>query len=453
MLEDFRDRKLGIMIHWGLYSVPAWAPRDTRLLDLLGEVEQGTYGVNDPRYADIDPILTSPYSEWYQNSQADPRTPTAAYHGEHFGDREYASFRADFEADIAGFDARTWASAFGGAGARYLVLITKHHDGYQLWPSAVGDTSPRPGFSSTRDLVGEVAEAVRAQGLMLGLYYSGGFDWCFGEFPVTSYENSQGFIPDTPEYAAYVDAHYRELVERYHPEVLWNDIGSPPGLDVAGLVDWYREQVPGGLINDRFRQDSVPDFTTPEYGKSADIAEQPWEMCRGVGHSFGYNRAETQAETLNVAEAVRLLADVVSKNGNLLLGVGPTSTGEIPQLQAEVLRGLGRWLQVNGDAIFGTRPWHAAEVTIVGGQTGYFTRRGNDELYLIVPGLQAGPVEIEGFIVAEDTQAAVLGAGPVAVRTEAGRTRLQIDAVPVEEAVAIRFAGSDIVHRASRISS
>ena len=119
------------------------------------------------------------------------------------------------------------------------------------------------------------------------------------------------------------------------------------------------------------------DFRTPEYASFGKIAKTKWETCRGIGYSFCYNRAETDAHMIDATELVRMFVDIVSKNGNLLLNVGPMADGTIPEIQLSRLRALGAWLQVNGEAIFGTRPWVRAEGATEDGTAMRFTRRGD----------------------------------------------------------------------------
>ena len=173
-------------------------------------------------------------------------------------------------------------------------------------------------------------------------------------------------IPQSEEYGRYADAHWRELIERYNPAVLWNDIGYPIAGNSPQLFADYYNAHPEGVVNNRFDFMGVAggtahaDFTTPEYAQMDDITTDKWEACRGIGHSFGLNRNAADDDLLTVDALVHLLADIVSKNGNLLLNVGPAADGRIPHAQAERLLGLGWWLRVNGEAIFDTTPWTRA---------------------------------------------------------------------------------------------
>ncbi len=151
----------------------------------------------------------------------------------------------------------------------------------------------------------------------------------------------------------------RELIQRYHPAVLWNDIDYPKSGHPLEIMAEYYNAVLDGVIDDRFGVQHS-DFKSPEYQTLDKISETKWEECRGLGRSFGYNRAEGEAETIAPDELIYLLVDIVSKNGNLLLDVGPEADGTIPPVQMSRLQALGTWLQQNGEAIYGSRPWKRA---------------------------------------------------------------------------------------------
>ncbi len=348
----YQDAKLGIFIHWGLFSVPGWATP----VGEFGTVDWSRWFANNP------------YAEWYLNTLRIKGSPTNAYHRQTYGPAfDYMDFAGDFNSAVESWDPLEMARLFESAGARYVVLTTKHHDGFTLWPSRVRNPHlSRERCCSPRDIVGELSHAVRSLRMRMGLYYSGGLDWSFNSTPITSPELVGQTINHTAEFAAYADAHWRELRERYDPIILWNDIGYPEQADLARIVaDFYNDH-PDGLINDRFEtrkpgaERRHHDFTTPEYAHLDEISDQKWESCRGLGYSFGYNRAETVDHTIGEAELIHLLIDIVAKNGNLLLNVGPKADGTIPAIQAERLRALGFWLRRNGEAIFGTRPWRRA---------------------------------------------------------------------------------------------
>ena len=428
----YHDAKLGIFVHWGLFSVPAWATP-------VGEF--GTVGWD--RW-----FANNPYSEWYLNTLRINGSPTFEHHRATYGSGfDYMDFAEEFNSQTRRWDPFAMARLFGDSGARYVVLTSKHHDGFTLWPSRVENPHLPPARrSSERDLVGELTDAVRGRGLRMGLYYSGGLDWSFNPTPITSQELVGGTINHTPEFAAYADAHWRELRERYDPIVLWNDIGYPEQADLAAIVaDFYNDH-PDGLINDRFgtrKPDSIRrhhDFTTPEYAQLDEITPYKWESCRGLGYSFGYNRAETADHTISEPELIHLLCDIVSKNGNLLLNVGPRADGSIPQIQAERLRALGAWLERNGEAIFGTRPWVRAAGETGDGMAVRFTAKG-DSVYAVVlgqPGREG--ISLQLNLPGRLRDAALLGSSGAAASYENGRLLLRPSIpLPDSPAHALRF--------------
>jgi alpha-L-fucosidase len=362
----YQDAKLGIFIHWGIYSVPGYAPREAR------EFRIEEIGAEQKR--------VNPYAEWYYNTLRIPNSPTAQFHRNAYGANfNYYDFAHVFNADTKLWDPAVWARLFKETGARYVVLTTKHHDGFTLWPSDVKNPHLRPDQShSTRDLVGDLANAVRQNGMKMGVYYSGLYDWSFGSGPFIADDNdTQAVKEQGPEYPAYADAQIRELLVKYRPDILWNDIGYPPEGKALELASEFYNSTPDGVINDRWKPFKFHDFTTPEYAKPDSISTEKWEECRGLGKSFGLNRIEGPDETISAAALVSLLVDVVAKNGNLLLDVGPEPDGTIPPIQVDRLHQLGAWLKQNGEAIFGTRPWRRATGKTAEGIDVRFTAKDN----------------------------------------------------------------------------
>ncbi len=435
----FEDAKLGIFVHWGLSCVPAFAPCAGTVPELLRT-----------RYDELQAL--SPYAEWYENALRIPGSPAARHHAAVFGGAPYERFREPFEAMLARWDPAPWAALFAAAGARYVVQVTKHHDGYCLWPSAVRNPR-RPGWHAPRDVVGELAAAVRARGLRFGVYYSGGLDWSFEPRPIRTAADGLAAVPLDPAYERYADAQVRELVERLRPSVLWNDIAWPPhaGRLWHLLADYYAA-VGEGVVNDRFgpaprwlvralRQPPlraaadaflrrivrrpgyqmipplppVADFRTPEYAHVAEASRKKWEATRGIGHSFGMNDQEDEANLIDPDELVRSFVDVVAKNGNLLLNVGPTRDGEIHPRERRRLEALGAWLAASGEAVYGTRPWQRAEGTSACGVALRFTARG-DTVYATLLGTPKGR-ELRLLAFAPPVaQVELLGHGPLRFR-------------------------------------
>jgi alpha-L-fucosidase len=344
----FLDAKLGIFIHWGAYSVPAWAEPTGE----LGAVDEATW------------FRHNPYAEWYFNTIRFDDSPARAHHRDTFGDAPYDDFLDHWHAEA--FDPGSWTELFARAGARYVVPTTKHHDGIALWDAPGTGTRNTVHRGPRRDLIAELAGATRDAGMRFGVYYSGGLDWHVTDLPpLDSHRAVHEWRPVDAAYAAYAYLHVKDLIDRYEPDVLWNDIEWPDAgkhdgsLGLFELFEHYYAAVPDGVVNDRWGE-THRDYRTSEYqlGREHETAHA-WENCRGMGLSFGYNQMEDASHVLDGPGIVRHLADVVSRGGNLLLNVGPTASGEIPELQRRALEQLADWMAVNRTAIHDTRPLSA----------------------------------------------------------------------------------------------
>lgn len=387
----YDDAKLGIMIHWGVWTIPGWA-------EITLDPER-VADPNDPDYL-LAPggierfVRHNPYTEWYENSLAIDGTETQRFHRDTYGaDFPYTGFQPLFEEQSSAWNADAWARLFAAARARYVVFVTKHHDGYSLWPSEVANPE-RPGWNSQRDFVGELASATRDRCMRLGVYYSGGIDWSFAPPPIATLLQFIDPAPPGESYARYVEDHYRELIARYQPSVLWNDITSPQLVDDHTLIDDYYAAVPDGVINDRWGLDGsgpAPDFRTAEYEVRDEISSEKWEAVRGIGRTFGWNANQTVEMYGTPVKYLHLLFDVVSKNGNLLLNVGPMADGTIPEPQIRVLEEMGAWLERSGEAVFATRPWTRHRGETAEGVDVRFTRSADGSVvYALLLGHPSG---------------------------------------------------------------
>lgn len=368
--EWYRDAKLGCFIHWGLYSLPAWA-------------------VSRPGVPVEDAYTYHQYAEWYGNTVRITGSPTWQHHQATYGTGTSYEDLADlWHAD--GFDADALVGELVAAGARYVVPTTKHHEGFCLWDTATtGFNSVRRG--PRRDLVAELHDATRRAGVRFGTYFSGALDWHVSDFPPIESDTDLFRHRRHDElFSRYAAAQVDELIARFAPDVLWNDIEWPDGgkgrdeYGVAALLARYFRAVPDGVVNDRW---GVPyhGYLTREYLDVDTIQEQVWESTRGLGLSFGYNQNEDEQQSLSGTDLVRLFVDVVSKNGNLLINVGPRSDGSVPELQLAALRELGAWLQVNGPAVYGTRPWLRCGEP-VGVPRAYTSSPGEVHVHVLDPG-------------------------------------------------------------------
>ena len=397
----FDDSKFGIFVHWTPASVPAFAP--------VGPDPFTAAAQHGWEHA----LANNPYVEWYQNSLAIDGSPVQRHHREHYGDASYDEFIPQFVSAHSGWRPDAWADLFAAAGARYVVFVTKHHDGFVLWPSAV--EGRRPDWHARRDLVGELAGEVRDRGLRFGVYYSGGLDWTFGGLPITDFPSMLAAIPQSDAYTEYVDAHWRDLIARYDPSILWNDIGSPAALDLDGLFEHFYERVPDGVVNNRFDILGVAagtvhaDFVTPEYTIAADAHGPKWEATRGIGTSFGFNRAEAEDHYTSARDLVHLLVEAVARGGNLLLNVGPNADGSIPWVQATRLVSIGWWLERNGEAIYGTVPCAVPARTNRDGVEVRFTSRGDDWYAIVLDPPAATRVHVPAVRPPEHATVSLLG--------------------------------------------
>lgn len=397
----FGDAKFGIFIHWGVYSVPAFAP------------------VKTPKQ--------TPYAEWYWNSLTKgqqeetgggPGNATSQFHKRVYGANfAYPQFAAQFKAEL--YDPEHWADVFARSGARYVVLTSKHHDGFALWPSAEAtktwgrpwnavDTGPK------RDLAGDLTSAVRRHGLKMGFYYSL-YEWYN---PIWLKDHKR-----------FVDEHmwpqFKDLVTRYRPSIIFSDgEWDMPSADwrSAELLAWLFNESPVRqevVVNDRWGKETRHKhggYWTTEYTPGLDAGAQAWEESRGMGHSYGYNRMERVADYRTARELVLMLVDLVSRGGNLLLDIGPTGDGRIPVIMEDRLIEMGRWLRVNGEAIYGTRPWRRTRQWSAGRQPGvetgkqYMTRY---EVTDVVDGAGPGLARVEAFFTAKgDTVYAIVPRWP-----------------------------------------
>lgn len=415
---------LGVLVHWGPYSVPAWAPvgPDPRTLAETEGWERA--------------LRQTPYAEWYWNGLALEGSAVAEHHAATHPGTSYEDFAADFGAACADVDADAWADLFARAGAGYAILTTKHHDGYLLWPAASPNPSRGTRWQPEVDVVAEVASAVRRRGLRFGTYYSGGLDWTFAGLGVGTLEALQEAVPRDPAYAAYVRGHWLDLIERYRPEVLWNDVRHPAGAAaIHDLFASYYQSVPEGVVNDRFdlvgagARTTHADVVTPDDRVLSGVPRRPFEVCRPLGTSFAWNRAETDADLLSTEELIGLLVDVRSRGGNLLLGVGPTAHGSIPRLQRERLEGLAGWMAVAAEAVVGARPWELQALPTSDGRVARATA-AHGSLYLTVCGPGGTPIlGITGLTLPAGHDVRLLGHGePLPHRVAEGSLVVELPA-------------------------
>jgi len=323
----FRDSKFGIFIHWGVYAVPGWSSKGN-------------------------------YAEWYQQGLQTNDTARIKYHKAKFGDRSYYDLAEDFKAEL--YHPDEWARLFEKSGAKYIVLTSKHHDGFTLWPDKTanktwgfpwnaGDAGPH------RDLLGDLFKAVRKTSVHAGMYYSL-YEW----FNPLWRTDRNRYVSE------HVWPQMKDLIQTYQPDVFWTD-----GDWDAPAETWKSQEFLAWLFNEspvkekvvvndrwgsgiRFKHGGI---FTPEYQPDLDFEDHDWEESRGMGYSYGYNREEDAWDYNSAQSLVIALIDKVSRGGNFLLDIGPDEHGKIPPIMQERLLQIGEWLDINGEAIYNTRRW------------------------------------------------------------------------------------------------
>jgi len=312
----WRYAKFGMFIHWGVYAVPA-----------------GTYNNEQ-----IDGI-----GEWIMLRG---KIPIA----------EYRNYAKDF--NPTNFDPAAWARLAKQAGMQYMVITSKHHDGFALFPSDVTDWDVADATPYGQDLIGPLAQAARKEGLKFGLYYSQAQDWTHPGGSVAKWGDGgewdpthQGNMDD------YIDAiavpQVKEILTRYQPDVLWWD--TPIGMNeerAEKLIPLLRLK-PGIIHNNRLGGGYQGDTETPEqHIPATGFEDRDWEVCMTMNDTWGYKSYDLNWKSTEAL--VRKLCDIVSKGGNFLLNVGPDKSGRIPQASIERLQEIGAWMDLNGEAIYGS---------------------------------------------------------------------------------------------------
>jgi len=314
----FTHDRFGLFIHWGLYALPA-------------------------------------RHEWVKQNEQIP-------------DETYDRYFRHFDPDL--YDPEQWAAAAAGAGMKYFVVTSKHHEGFCLWDSKLTDYKA-PDTPAGRDLLRPMVEAFRGRGLKVGFYHSL-IDWHHPQFVIDklhsmrNHPERQGLNQgrDQARYAEYLHGQVRELLTKYgQVDILWCDF-SYPGEDGKGREDWQSEQLlkmirelqPQVILNDRMDLDHGWDIKTPEQFQPREwvrVNGQPvvWEACHTFSGSWGYHRDE--ASWKSVEQLVQMLIETVSRGGNLLLNVGPTGRGEFDERALNRLAGMGAWMKRHSRSIYG----------------------------------------------------------------------------------------------------
>lgn len=392
--EWYQNDKFGIFIHWGVYCVPGFG------------------------------------NEWYPRNMYLPGSPVFEHHVATYGPQDkfgYKDFIPMFKAEQ--YDPQAWAKLFKEAGARFIMPVAEHHDGFQMYDSALSRWNAAQ-MGPKRDLIGDLAKAVRDEGLIFAVSSHRAEHWFFMEggrqFPSDvndpAYADFYGpaqprrdnYVHGGPDQAYLEDWLLRccEIVDNYQPQVFWFDwwimhLAFKPYLKQFAAYYYNRaaQWGKGVAINHKF--DAFPTGVAVydiERGQLNDTRRLFWQTDTSVSkNSWGYIHNQDYKQ---VGDIIGDLIDIVSKNGALLLNIGPKPDGTIPEPEQQMLRDIGRWLQINGEAIYDTRPWtifgegptHVSEGAFTDtkrsrftGQDIRFTQKG-DTLYAIVlawPGEQA----------------------------------------------------------------
>ena len=372
----FNNKKFGIFIHWGAYSVPAfgseWYPR-TMYMD------------------------SAVFSAQLKHQKEGP-SKEFLHHQKNFGDQKkfgYKDFIPMFKAEK--FNAVEWIDLFKKAGAKYVVPVADHHDGFAMYKS---NTTRWNSFNMgpKRDVLGELMKAGRAKGMIMGASSHYAFNWSFynkkDKFDTTDPAYADLYSPKGKNLSEPVSAEFKEmwwkrtkdLIDNYQPDILWFDfmLDTPdfreyrPKLAAYYYnkgIEWGKEVV---LQDKNFYEEAFPAGTVIydlERGKLPGIRKLPWQTDTSIGTNSWSYVSNWKSKTAN--SLIDDLIDIVSKNGNLLLNVGPKSDGTIPEDQKEILLEMGAWLDVNGDAIYDTKYWRTFGEGPTEVNTGHHSERKN----------------------------------------------------------------------------
>ncbi|KAF8985934.1 glycoside hydrolase family 29 protein [Cyathus striatus] len=344
----WNNAKFGIFIHWGVYSVPAWAP----------------------------PNVYAEWYDWTMHNPPDESNPTWEHHLQTYGPNVvYDDFIANFTASK--FDPSAWLDLFENAGAKYFVFVTKHHDGFALFDTLNTTHRSSVYLGPKRDFLKELMDTAKKEkpDMKRGTYYSlpewfnpsyapyGFSQWPGGlarnAFNSTVFEPYTGYLPIEDYVNDLQYEHMKRIVEVYDSDIMWCDIGGPNNTLRFAAEFYNHAQEQGREVTINNRCGAVPDFDTPEYATFGSIQPRAWESSEGMDpFSYGLNSATQPGQYMNGSTIVRTVVDVVSKGGNFLLDVGPNAEGEIIDAMKDNLLDAGEWLAYNGKCIYNTSYWY-----------------------------------------------------------------------------------------------
>ncbi|MFN8258970.1 MAG: alpha-L-fucosidase [Bacteroidales bacterium] len=384
MPQWYLDAKLGLSMHWGVYSVPAWAPR----------VE----GIS--------------YAEWYGYRMHEKGNPTVDYHKENYGESfTYDDFIPKWKAES--YNPDEWAAFAKKMGAKYIFITSKHHDGFCLWPTKYTDRNAMK-MGPKKDILGQFFAAARKQGLKAGLYYSL-YEWynplyTGKEIPYAGLKKVNNYVED------FMIPQIKELIDLYHPDFFYFDgeWDQPESFwKMKEVVAYYYNQAEKRkqevFVNDRFGKDERGkhgDLYNVEYdfnkGNEGSLNHK-WSYWQGIAKTFGFNQDTDPEDCLSPKQFIDKVIKGVSQNGNFDINVGPTAAGKIPDYEQYPLLQLGKWLEVNGEAIYGTSPWNIQNEGDV-----YYTAKG-DYVYAIFLRWQGSEFILKSLKPVEGSKITMLG--------------------------------------------
>ncbi len=305
-MQWFKDAKLGIFIHWGIYAVNG-----------IGE-------------------------SW-------------SFHNGQISHEDYLKQAKGFTA--ANYNPEEWAELIKESGAKYSVITSKHHDGFALWNTRYGKLNVIKKSPAKRDVLTPFMEALRKNDLKAGLYFSL-IDWSYKDYPGFLRDSSRYKISDNPKrwqkFLNYYQGQLKELATQYNPDLWWFDGDwehSAEEWEAAKIRKMLLEVNPNTILNSRLQGHG--DYATPEIGTPVHRPKAPyWELCMTTNDSWGYQPQDTNYKTPQ--EVMDIFVDCISKGGNLLLDIGPKADGTIPEEQVHILKELGKWNKKHGEAVYST---------------------------------------------------------------------------------------------------
>ncbi|MEW2920600.1 alpha-L-fucosidase [Muricauda sp. ANG21] len=344
-MQWFKDAKLGIFIHWGLYAVD---------------------GIDE---------------SW-------------SFYNGYISHEDYLKQTQGFTAKK--YDPNQWVDLIKGSGAKYAVITAKHHDGFALWNTKYGNLNAVKSATSKKDVLTPFVEKLRDNELKVGIYYSLP-DWSYSDYTHFTRDSIRYKISDEPKrwdtFLKYYHGQLKELSEQYNPDLYWFD-----GDWEHSAEEWQAQKVremlldknSNTILNSRLKGHG--DYATPEQGMPITRPKNKyWELCMTMNDSWGYQKTDQNYKTVD--QIIGVFSDVISNGGNLLLDIGPKADGSIPEEQASLMKGLGRWVNKHHEAIYGTESGIPKE-HFYGPST---LSKDKQILYLFVKGNPNGEVVLRGL--------------------------------------------------------